>query len=565
MSLLTRRRAALVALEGVSGTDALVSLTESARKAYAVLALEISSNTDRERISQPAAGGTLSPQLDVVGVGTSQVSFGLQLRGSGSSSRDPEWVRVAQACGYQKHTGTLLAAESIRYFTTTPTTAAGGRFIRGEQIYGKNTLASATWDSVVDSGNGLGTTPSVGDDFVAFGDVDSEDAPTCSGKIVAISGTAITLRVTSGAGRVKSGDFIRANAASGGALRGYMDVTDDQPVMFVCDESHNHVANTASLWGWVAQGSFGNSMICVGQHNGVLTTLAASSAVTATGGVLRPDSESTVTFDVGSWSGATPVAGDEIIKQNAPGRWLAAGQILAVDGSTLTVRVYYGSFATGDIVYQSVTASSATVATDQAAGRGPSVTVWDSIDGFLRSFTGVRGTFSIELAAGQPGTIKFDMQGVPYSQAMQEPLTDLSFVNTIAPRWESGVADYLGIPLRTVGAKLTQGNDVQRSSDANATGGTLDYRLAGREPQLEFTVHRPGVTGWQIDNAIANATWRPAGFRVGSATNNIVSLVIPRMQLISARDGDDNGILTAVVTARCIGIAGDDEVLIHWR
>ena len=565
MSILVRKRAVLVKAESVAGTDALASLTATQRKAYAVLASDMSVQASRETTPQPNTSGTLSPELALVGVASGTVELGLQLRGSGSSSRDPEWVEPLKACGMQKGTATLLAATTIRYFTTPPTTAAGGRFIRGEQIYGANTLASATWDSVLDSGNGLGTTPSVGDTFIAFADTSSEASPVCSGTIAAISGTTITLRVTDGAGRVKSGYFLRTNAASGGALRGYMDVTNDQPVLILLDESHDHGANTASLWGYVAQGTFANSMICIGQQNGVLTTLAGSSAVTAAGAYLRPDSEQTVTFTVGAWSGATPVAGDEIIKQNAPGRWLAAGQVLAVDGSTLTVRVYYGSFASGDVVYQSVTLSSATLSSSQATGRGGSVTIWDAVDGFLRGFTGARGTAELNLQAGAPGTVRCSFSAVPSTQTMIEPITGLSFVATQAPRWESGVADYLGIPLRTISAQLTFGTEVGRAPDANAANGTLDYTIASREPQVRWTVHRPGFTGWQLENAIALGSWRPCGFRVGSSATNLIAVVVPRMQLIATQDGEESGLLTVDVTARCVGIAGDDEFFLFWR
>lgn len=565
MSLLHRKRAILFRHESVAGTDALASLTEDQRKSYAVLALDPQFAAETTTEDQPNASGTLSPELAVVGLASGTHSFGLHLRGSGSTSRDPEWVAPMVSCGMQQGTATLLAATTIRKLTTPPTTVAGGRFIRGEQIFGKNTLASATWDSVLDSANGLGTTPSVGDTFIAFADASSETLPVCSGTIVSISGTAVTLHVTGGPGRVKENYFIRANAASGGALRGYMNVTDDQPVMILLDETHDHGANTASLWGYVAQGTFANSMICVGQQNGILTTLAGSSAVTSAGGYLRPDSEHTVTFTVGAWSGATPVAGDELIKQNAPGRWLGSCQVLEVDGSTITARVWHGSFESGDVVYQSVTLSSATLASGQANDRNPSATIWDSIDGFLRALNGVRGTMQLTLTAGEAGKAQFSFSGVPGSQSISLPMRGLTFPSTQAPRWESGVADYLGIPLRTISAELTLGAEVGRAPDANSANGTLDYTISARAPEIRWTVHRPGLTGWQIENAIRLASWRTLGLRLGSSPTNTVSLIVPRMQLVGSADGNESGILTCTVTARCVGIAGDDEVFLFWR
>ena len=561
MSILTRRRAVLARTESVAGTDALLAITETQRRAYGLLAANVTTQVTRERTEQANTSGTLSPQLDLIGLATATVGMQLQLRGSGASTRDPEWARMVQACGYQQGTGTLLAATTIRNSAGT----AGGRFIRGEQVYGKNTLASATWDSVLDSGNGLGTTPSVGDTIIAFADADSEAAPVATGLLIAISGTAVTVQVTdAGPGRILTGYFLRANAP-GGTLRGYMDVTDDQPVLIVCDESHDHGANTASLWGYLAQGAFGNSMIVVGQQNGVVATLAGASASTAAGKFLRPDSTTSVSFTVGAWSGATPVAGDELIKVIGPGRWLAACQVLEVNGATITVRVYYGEFESGDVVYQATTLSSATLASDQVAVSGSSVTIWDVIDGFLRGITGCRGSFTIDLTAGQAGTVQCDMQGVPDSQAMTLPIEGLSLIATQAPRWEGGVADFLGIPLRTVAAQFASSSEVVRASDANSDEGTLDYRVASRATQCTWTVHRPGHKGWQIESAIENGSWRPMGVKVGTAANNLIAIVVPRMQLTEVRDGDDQGILTAEVTAKCLGIAGDDELIIFWR
>jgi hypothetical protein len=560
MSLITRRRAIFARVEDVSGQDNLAALTDDQRKAFALPVFDAGfMEIDREKTDRDLYQSSLSPQIAQVGAGSARIQFNLDFRGSGSATRDPDWVSVLKACGMQRFDGTKLAAESLRYFTSIPTTASGGRYIRGESVYGSQTLLGAAWDTAAGNGDGLGTTPSVGDTFLAFADASSEDRPIASGTIIALSGTTILLRCLDGA-RIPAQYFIKANTTAS-----YQKVTTAQPVLMVCDLTYDEGAFTSDLWGWVAQGTFANSMHIIGGVNGVQATLAAASAVTTSGVGMRPLSEQTVQVTAGAWSGATPAAGAELIKQNAPGKWLAAAKVVAVNGSVFTLQVYYGSFALGDTVYDANTFSAATLSAGQSAADGPSVTVWDYVDGFLKRGVGMRGSWTIELTAGEQGRIVVDLSGVPAGVASAPQPSGIFFGATTAPRWESGVADFLGIPLRTRSAQMGYSTEQVRVPDANAADGTVEYLIASRTPELTFVVDRPGNKGWQFEEADRLASWRPAGFRCGASANNSVSVVVPRMQIRELRDANESGLLALRVTARAIGVGGDDEVFLFAR
>jgi hypothetical protein len=370
-----------------------------------------------------------------------------------------------------------------------------------------------------------------------------------------ISGTTILIRPIATTSRIRAGWVIKATG-------GYMTVADDAPVLLVADLEHNDGAFTGNLWGYEVQGTFATGDRIVGQQNGVEATCGT---VTTEGYVWHPESQELIQFPVSAWSGATPAAGEELIRQNAPGQWRAAGQVVAVDGSDITVAVYYGTFNSGDTVYSATTASTATLTADPTQVAGKSSTAWLYRDGFLRRAVGCRSNWSIELTAGNPGRMTFELQGRPSGRDSQPHPTGISFPSTVAPRWAGARADYLGIPLRTLAATLTPGNTIEREQDANASDGTVGFSIGDRDPTLSFTVQRPGHSGWQIENAITNGTWRTAGFKLGTTAGNIIAIACPRLQLVSAQDGEDGGRLTVQVEAKCRQIQGDDELLILTR
>jgi len=62
-----------------------------------------------------------------------------------------------------------------------------------------------------------------------------------------------------------------------------------------------------------------------------------------------------------------------------------------------------------------------------------------------------------------------------------------------------------------------------------------------------------------------NATWRTLGFVVGQTAGNILAVAAPRIQITTKQTGDENGIATFNITAKCRRIVGDDELFILHR
>lgn len=556
--MLARKSVLMLGIESNYGVDALLGLTEDARKRQALAVTELNPQETWDQIDDPVYGGSLSRDVTAVGASTAQHGFRLQMRGSGSASLVPEFARPLEAGMFARKAARKLPLTGVQHDTVGDGTGyvSGGSFIAGEQVFGPNTLTSSSWDSVAGNGDGLGTAPSVGDAVTAYPVGSDEDQAPFSGTVRSISGTTILIRPGgSTTARIGSGWMIKAPA-------GYMDVTDDTPVLIVADLEHNAVAFTGNLWGYEVQGTFATADVVVGQANGVQATCGT---VTTEGYVWHPESKELIRFPVGAWSGSAPVAGEELIRQNAPGQWRAAAKVVEVDGSDITVQVYYGTFNSGDTVFVATTASSATLSGGPTQVAGKSATAWVYRDGWLRRATGCRLNWTIELAAGNPANISFDLSGRPAGRDSQVHPEGISFPNTVAPRWAGSKADFLGIPLRTLSASITPGNTIEREQDANASDGTVGFSVGDRDPAVQFVVQRPGYAGWQIENAIQFGSWRTAGFKLGTGAGQVIAIACPRLQLISAQDGEEGGRLTAQVEARLRQIQGDDELVIHTR
>lgn len=584
MGLRDKNKLLLARLEENYGVDAYIGLGVDDQFDTAVGVMDANQEHTRESIDRQLATGDLGQGATPVGFGTAQTTGEIDFRGSGSTDVAPEMDRFLRAAGMRREQATVLDVESISILdlTNLPNRTAGTieKFVRGEQIFGEATAAAAAWDSVLDSGNGLGTVPSAGDDVILWPASGNEAEPKAKGKIRAISGTGVLIQLlVDVTARPRNGWKMRANAAVGGALRGYNELDADIPVAIVCDLVAAGAA-AGEIWCWVAQGTFVDAMPIVSQRNDVLADVGASGAVSQKGFVWRPDSLEVVEFQVGTaggasgWSGGTPPVYSEI-QGSADGTAPAtfAGQIIQYPGgdpNIVRVRVFYGSIVPGAVLFDATATGS--VATVQASPapkqvRGESISLISSKDGYRKAARGCRGNLTLTLAAGSPGRLALDFMGSPNGQLMATLPTpgQVNFSDLNPPNWGPGKAHYLGYPLRTPALSFQTGNTLSRDKDANQQDGTVGYRITSRDPELQVTVQRPGHKGWQFHESLRNATWRCFAYIVGTVPGNILGLVIPRGQITNDPDGEDEGVVTVQLTVKCRRLGGDDDYLLFQR
>lgn len=584
MGLRDKNKLLLARVEDNYGVDAIQTLGVDAQFEQAVGVMAANQEHTRESIDRQLATGDLGQGATPVGFGTATTTGEIDFRGSGVTDVAPEMDRFLRGAGMQREQATVLDVESISIvdITNAPNRIAGTieKFVRGEQIFGEATAAGAAWDTVLDSGDGLGTVPSAGDNVILWPASGSESEPKATGKIRAISGTGVLIQLlVDVTARPKAGWKMRANAAVGGALRGYQELDEDLPVAIVCDLVAGGAA-AGEVWCWVAQGTFVDAMPIVSQRNDVLADIGGSGAVNKQGFVWRPDSLEVVEFYVGTaggasgWSGGTPPVGVEIqgsADGSAPATF--AGQIIQYPGgdpNIVRVRLLYGTIVAGAVLFDATTTLS--VATVQASPapkqvRGESLSLYGIKDGYRKAARGCRGNLTLTLASGSPGRLALDFMGSPNGQLMATLPTagQINFSELNPPNWGPGLAHYLGYPLRTPALTFQTNNTLSREKDANQQDGTVGYRITSRDPELQVTVQRPGHKGWQFHEALRNATWRCYAFRVGTTAGNILGLIIPRGQITNDPDGEDEGIVTVQLTVKCRRLGGDDDYLFFQR
>lgn len=576
MSLLTKRTVMLARTESAYGEDALEGLPEDEQFQNAVAVFEADFNDTNEEIDRQLASGDLGQDVTPVGHGEATIQLSTDFRGSGATDLPPEWGRLLKACAVQSEAATVLALDgiTIKDLGALPARMAGSieKFVRGDLLFGAVELAAATWDTEAGNGDGLGTVPSVGDTVYLWPANGDEADPKAVGTLRAISGTTVLIQLSfETTARPADGWNLRANAPGGGAVRGYQALAEDMPIAVTIDmdpEGGNPDAGT--MWCWVAQGTFLDSMEVVAHKNDVLAVIKDTDGVSSAGIVYRPDSERWTEATLSAWSGTTPPFYVEL-QGSADGTAPVTVHTQLMQGlgsQRYRFREFFGSVKPGQrLVDVTTTLSSAVVQASPAPimARGPALSMYSIKDGFQQMAVGCRGNAQVELESGNPGRIRFDFMGSPKGELMRRAPQRLTFPSTVPPNWKSGIAHLLGYPLRTLAASFDLGNNVVRQRDANANQGTAGFVITERDPTLSITVERAGHKGWQFEEARRNGTWRCAGLVVGKSVGNRLALAFPRIQITAVQPGNENGIETAQLTCKPRRLGGDDEWLLLHR
>lgn len=189
-----------------------------------------------------------------------------------------------------------------------------------------------------------------------------------------------------------------------------------------------------------------------------------------------------------------------------------------------------------------------------------SITIWVYIDGICHKVTGCRGTFDMELKAGEYGKIKWEFTGL-YQGPVDLALATGTFNQTIPARFLSAqfaLDSYAGI---IENCKISIGNEITKRVSANAITGILEYFIKQRnvtgnvDPEMVLVATKDFWTLWSGSSAVAFTA------RVGSTAGNICTITGPRVQLSEAlKYGDRENILTLDMPIIFTPNTGNDEI-----
>jgi hypothetical protein len=208
-----------------------------------------------------------------------------------------------------------------------------------------------------------------------------------------------------------------------------------------------------------------------------------------------------------------------------------------------------------------VASTSNTYAPNSKTTDAQSVTIYFYLDGLLHKIVGARGTFDIDLKAGEYGGISWEFTGIYAGPTDTTMATGVAFDATVPPRFVSAsfaIDSYAAI-IESMKVKIA--NEIVRRPSANAATGILEYFCKDRkitgdiDPEAVLLATKDFWTMWSGNSQVAlTAT-------VGSVAGNRCVISGAQVQLDGLKYGDRENILTyALPLVFMPSSAGDDDI-----
>lgn len=148
-----------------------------------------------------------------------------------------------------------------------------------------------------------------------------------------------------------------------------------------------------------------------------------------------------------------------------------------------------------------------------------SITIWFWQDGLRHAAVGCRGTFKVDLKAGEYGKITWEFQGI-YAGPIDAPVRPLTFNETIPARFVSANFTIDSFAAVVENLKLDAGNEIGRRPSINASTGMLSYFIKERSAKGEID---PEATHLAEGSVLAIAATPTAG-GTGYSANDILTI-----------------------------------------
>jgi len=197
---------------------------------------------------------------------------------------------------------------------------------------------------------------------------------------------------------------------------------------------------------------------------------------------------------------------------------------------------------------------------DPASAAIISVTIGWYVDNKKYVMAGCRGTWKLDLKAGEHGVFHFEFTGTAIADSDVNLLTGTSLQTTIPPAFMSAsfTLDTYGAVVENLSIDLA--NDLYLRPSVNAAQGYVSAVITGRLPKLTLDPESVLVatkdwwTSWETGALVAlTAT-------VGGTAGNICTITAPKVQFIKIKPEEKEGILADSMECELKRNSGDDEV-----
>jgi len=202
-----------------------------------------------------------------------------------------------------------------------------------------------------------------------------------------------------------------------------------------------------------------------------------------------------------------------------------------------------------DVVYQPVSVNE------------ESVTLYLHLDGQLHKMVGCHGSFSLGFSPEGIPKYKFDMTGLwvdPLSSADAVPDVSGFQVPIAVTNANTPTFALHGVSYNVSDFNYDHANDVKYRNVI----GQESVNITDRAPKGSVTIDAPALStkNWFVD-AKANNTGAVQIIH-GTSAGHIIQLDMPKVQLLSPKYGDKDGIRTLSMDMNIIPVSGDDEFIL---
>lgn len=202
---------------------------------------------------------------------------------------------------------------------------------------------------------------------------------------------------------------------------------------------------------------------------------------------------------------------------------------------------------------------SVTYAPNSNLSAADSLTIWFYYDGMVNKVTGCRGTYAIDLKAGEYGKATWEFTGL-WQVAADLSLATGTFNSTVPARFVSAsfaIDSYAGI---IENVKIDGGNSIAQRRSANAATGILEYFINGRAVTGSVDPEVVPAATKNFWNMFASYSQVAFTATLGGTGGNILTIAGPKVQLSDIRYGDRDGILTYELPVVFTPSIGNDEI-----
>jgi len=190
---------------------------------------------------------------------------------------------------------------------------------------------------------------------------------------------------------------------------------------------------------------------------------------------------------------------------------------------------------------------------------GESITIYFYQHDIVHKISGCRGTFTVDLTAGEYGKINWEFTGI-YTAAADGSIPAITVNATVPPRFLSAsfaIDSYAAVIEKL---KIDTGNEIGRRPSANAATGILEYFVKERKITCEIDPEVVALSTKSFWGLWAANTLVAFTATVGSTAGNRCVITAPKVQIAEVKYGERESLLTNALKLNFTPNTGNDEI-----